>query len=256
MSIIAKLNQVAECLTKGNWMDHGEYLVFGWDEYIDAIGGRKSMTLDGQGRVTNENHATATRMARVFSRMKKSYLPKSVSQIKEFADFVNNLRNDTDGDSLIEVAALLDFLDDLPGFVRKVQQLDLVGVEKPIKGELKQILASATQCYLFGLNKPCIMLCRTAFEIALEKQLPQFVRSFGTLKKPDKKGKLEWYIDLGGQCGIFEDDGDDLTGAAHELRRFSNKIVHGTRIPSEDETREHLALLRKFMEIILRKPKS
>jgi hypothetical protein len=96
------------------------------------------------------------------------------------------------------------------------------------------------------------MLCRSAFERALERKLPEIL-DFSSLSKPTTKGRLEWLIELAGEKNLFRDHGTDLASEAHKFRKFSNHIVHNGKVPSEKETRDHLETLRSLASMIMRK---
>jgi hypothetical protein len=256
MTVADDLREVMEFIEKGDWMHCGNYIIFGWDEYIDETGGRESMEADGLGRISDPLRANVARIGKAIYLFKQTCLPEHLVDSQWLLNIANAFRDRPEGEEFFEMAVFSDLIEKMPRIVQRLQMLDFVGVKEPIKGELEKYFISATQCYLFGLTVPCVMICRTSFEAALEHQLPHFVPFFDPQKGPDKKGKLEWYVDLGGRFGLFRDRGDDLTHQAHDFRKFSNDVIHEGKIPSEEETRQHLELLRKFAEMIMRKPKA
>ena len=108
-------------------------------------------------------------------------------------------------------------------------------MDSPIDGEPLKYFQEATFCFLFGLNIASVLLCRAAIELIMEQKLAGDPR-FSPWERPYKKGRLEWWIDLGSEYGFLHDGEDDLVETAHEFRRFANRVIHKGTMPNELKT--------------------
>lgn len=246
MTISKVLQRVADFVENDNWMDWGEYIIFGWKEYLEEHDITEALEMLGEE--TNDNDLTDKIISRVAPLLKQRCLPKDVVDKGPLQKLVRLLCDH----EIQEVCIATALLRRIPAFVERSRLLDLMPVEEPIE-EVNCYLQEATECYLFGLNVACVIICRSALECALERRLQKVIPQSALIKTPSNKGRLEWLIDLGAMCSLFKDKGIDITSDAHNFRRFSNSVIHTGKVPKEAETRNHLEMLRTLVCMIMRK---
>ena len=85
----------------------------------------------------------------------------------------------------------------------------IVGRAEP---QTLDLLQEATRCYLFGLHRACVAICRTVLEDSLEQRVPR-----------GKAGNLERLIDAAVCAGVLP---TELSDEAHNIRKQANAVLH------------------------------
>jgi len=80
--------------------------------------------------------------------------------------------------------------------------------------KVKDILAEATKCYLYGFNQATVALCRAALDYSLKENL---------CKKEDEEHKLSDLIKEAKRKGILS---REMKGKAWDVKDIGNRVMH------------------------------
>jgi len=123
----------------------------------------------------------------------------------------------------------------------------------PIRGKVPEkliwYLGEATRCFLYGLHRACIALCRACLEEALSVKVKETKEGRVALseyrKTHLKEGGLECLISVATNMGYLEDD--IWLKQAHKVRTRGNDILHRETV-KEENSNETLRALRGILE--------
>ena len=241
------ITRVMDFASTENWMDCGDYLIFGWDEYIKESGQEGLDPLKQEG-------LNSRSLGRALFRIKQAWVSHEVKDV--FSKFDDLFGLDTESKRYcLELGTACQLVEWLPGIVRRCEHLDVLAVGVPSDSDSNRILTAyfkeATLCYLLGLNSASMLLSRSTLELALETTLLVIDSEFywSRAQKPkEKKGKLEGYIDLAHEKGIFKTDDQKR---AHKIRKLANGAAHEKPVPDEEKTKVCLEHLRELTQTLL-----
>ena len=242
------MNNFAETLTRvmgfastENWMDCGDYLIFGWDEYIKETG----LDLDP----IKQEGLNRRDLGRAIFRIKQAWVSQSLGDV--FSARGLDL-NTEERRYCLELGTAHELVEWLPGIVRRCEHLKVLTVDESSGSSDDQILAAyfkgATLCYLLGLNSASALLLRSTLEFGIEATLLRVNRNFYFEERPENKGKLEWYIDRAHDYKIFKVDAQKR---AHKIRKLANDVAHERKILDEEKTRICLEHVRELIQLLL-----
>ncbi len=84
------------------------------------------------------------------------------------------------------------------------------------------LLQEATRCYLFGLYRACVAVCRTALEDSLNQRVPPSSLMEERMQSGEPDG-LKPLIDAAVRAGVLP---KELRGMAHGIRQKANAVLH------------------------------
>ena len=182
------MNNFAETLTKvmdfaseANWMDCGDYLIFGWDEYIKETG----QDLDP---IKQQEEMTPRDLGQAIFRIKQAWVSQSLGDTLSTID--HNLNTEAKK-YCMELGIAHELVQCLPEIVRRCEHQNVLTVDASNGSSDDQILTAylkgATLCYLLGLNSASALLLRSTLEIGIEATLLRVISSFYFEEKPEKK---------------------------------------------------------------------
>ena len=236
------LTRVMDFASEANWMDCGDYLIFGWDEYIKETG----QDLDP---IKQQEEITPRDLGQAIFRIKQTWVSQSLGDT--LSAIGQNLNTEAKK-YCMELGIAHDLVERLPGIVRRCEHLNVLTVDASSGSNGDQILTAyfreATLCYLLGLNSASALLLRSTLEFGIETTLLKVDREFFWAKKPEDKGKLQWYIDRAHEKGIFKSGAQKR---AHKIRNWANDVAHEKIVPDEDKTRVYLRYLRELVQTFL-----
>lgn len=112
---------------------------------------------------------------------------------------------------------------ELVGILSHIRDKTFVFDAPPIVGRAEpqtmDLLQEATRCYLFGLHRACVAVCRTALEDSLRQ------------RTGIHHGDLVKCIKVAAHTGVLP---PKLTGTAHDIRRRANRVLHSADGDVED----------------------
>ena len=85
-----------------------------------------------------------------------------------------------------------------------------------------ELLQEATRCYLFGLHRACVAVCRTALEDSLKQRVP-LSSLMEEAMQGGEAGELERLINAAVRARVLP---PDLTHIAHDVRKRANDVLH------------------------------
>lgn len=188
MSIADVLCRVLGFIQEGDWMDCDTHLIFGWEEYLDDTQADFDYK-DPDSRKLSQFLAKAGHDAYV---RKKSYVPSSDAGERPASALLELLGSA--GDKFYEIGVAMDLIGRLRNVIERADKLNVLSVDKPMQGSIQKLFEEAAECYLLGLNRACVMICRAALELALERRVPVVAPHFATIQQPKDKGRLEWQL--------------------------------------------------------------
>ena len=122
----------------------------------------------------------------------------------------------------------------------------------PILGKVPEkliwYLGEATRCFLYGLHRACIALCRACLEEALSvkvKGTKEGMAALSEYRHAHPKRELECLIAVAHNMGYLEDD--FWLKEAHKIRMRGNDILHRETV-KEENSKETLLKLRGILE--------
>jgi len=129
------------------------------------------------------------------------------------------------GDKVTELAESLDakfaeeMMGKLPKAVARALPLDQLNLEIVPNPDVKQYFEEAHQCYLYGFNIACAVLCRSILESAL-------IQRFDPQRKIPKGsyGYFQTLVEIAERKGILK---PDRPSAALDVRDAGNDAIHG-----------------------------
>ena len=95
----------------------------------------------------------------------------------------------------------------------------IVGGAEP---QTLDLLQEATRCYLFGLHRACVAVCRTALEDSLKQRVPP-TRLLEEGMQGGKAGELEKLINAAVRARVLP---RELSRTAHDIRLRANDVLH------------------------------
>ena len=224
------LTRVMDFASTENWMDCGDYLIFGWDEYIKESG----QTLDP----IKQEGLNSRDLGRALFRIKQAWVSQSMGDTFSALD---QYLNTEERRYCLELGTAHELVERLPEIVRRCEHLNVLTVDESSGSSDAQILTAyfkgATLCYLLGLNSASALLLRSALELALETTL-----------QTNGKRTLEKLINRAYEKGIF---GCTQKKRACRIRMLGNDVAHKKKIPDEEETRDCLGYMREFLPVLL-----
>ncbi len=140
MSISLCLQRVMEFIEEGkNWVDGGNYLIFGSSDYWRATQGdaRESSEPD------EEDQKEPMAWAKLMLQLKTKYVPLDLSLSRSLSAVTQFLRSQ-DGEQLVETAMADYLIKQLPEFTERSRHLDVLEVDVPIYGEAEEYFREAT----------------------------------------------------------------------------------------------------------------
>ena len=112
---------------------------------------------------------------------------------------------------------------ELVGILERIRGKTFVFDAPPIVGRAEpqtmDLLQEATRCYLFGLHRACVAVCRTALEDSLKQRIPWEIWNAVGIHG----GDLQRCITAAARTGVLP---PELTGTAHDIRRRANDVLH------------------------------
>ena len=236
------LTRVISFASTENWMDCGDYLIFGWDEYIEETGDQALDPIKQEGLNPGD-------LGRALFQIKQAWVSQSL--VNTLSPIFQHLDTEVRRYCL-ELGTAQELVERLPGIVRRCEHLNVLTVDAPSGSNGDQILTAyfreATLCYLLGLNSASVLLLRSTLEFGIEATLLRVNRNFYFEERPENKGKLEWYIDRAYDYKIFK------VGAqkrAHKIRKLANDVAHEKEILDEKKTRIRLEHGRGLIQLLL-----
>ena len=114
---------------------------------------------------------------------------------------------------------LVDILERINGKTFVFDAPPIVGRAEP---QTMDLLQEATRCYLFGLHRACVAVCRTVLEDSLKQRVPwQSLLEEGM--QGGEAGDLERWINAAVRARVLP---TELGGTAHDIRRRANDVLH------------------------------
>ena len=86
------------------------------------------------------------------------------------------------------------------------------------------LLQEATRCYLFGLHRACVAVCRTVLEDSLKQRVPQSSLMEEAMQGGEA-GDLRRLINAAVRARVLP---KDLSAKAHNIRKQANDVLHQT----------------------------
>jgi hypothetical protein len=112
-----------------------------------------------------------------------------------------------------EVASLYlkEFAREFEKLVRRAEELRVLDTSAPVPEQVQTYLAEATRCYIYGRYIACLLVCRSAIEVALRDRL----KRQDSIEKLISYGRemLPWTL-------------KPTLDLAHEVRVAANQAVH------------------------------
>lgn len=123
---------------------------------------------------------------------------------------------------------------ELVGILKRIRDKTFVFDAPPIVGRAEpqtmDLLQEATRCYLFGLHRACVAVCRTALEDSLKQRVP-WQRWIEEGMQGGKAGELERWINAAVRAGVLP---SELSQTAHDIRRRANGVLHKAALEVPD----------------------
>ena len=135
-------------------------------------------------------------------------------KVQRLAD--ENGKMNTDFHYAYELVDILERISD------KTFVLDAPSIVGRAEPQTLDLLQEATRCYLFGLHRACLAICRTELEDSLEQRVPQSKLLQEGLQSRNA-GKLDLLINAAARDGVLP---SDLRSVAHDIRRHANGVLH------------------------------
>jgi hypothetical protein len=147
----------------------------------------------------------------------------------------------------------LHYAHELVKVLERIRKWTFILSAPPIVGKVPEkliwYLGEATRCFLYGLHRACIALCRACLEEALSVKVKGTKEGTATLsgyrQTHPKEGGLECLIAVANNMGYLEDD--IWIKQAHKIRKRGNDILHSETV-KEENSNETLRDLRGILE--------
>jgi hypothetical protein len=187
----------------------------------------------------DQKRQTALDLARIFATARESGVePK-------FSGLVNTVRNAATPEGAYKNTEFY-YAFELVALLRRISEHTFLLDAPPILGqapaETVEALGQATRCFLLGLTRPCMALCRLALQTILESRVSRD-EVLQEVTRTKKTGELVALINVAARKGILR---PDLNKAAHEIRKKGNDAVHGPA-PKEEEVWPLLIRMRQIV---------
>ena len=115
---------------------------------------------------------------------------------------------------------------ELVDILERISDKTFVFDAPPIMGRAEpqtlDLLQEATRCYLFGLHRACVAVCRTALEDSLKQRVPS-TRLLEEGMQGGKAGELEKLINAAVRARVLP---RELSRTAHDIRQRANDVLH------------------------------
>ena len=115
---------------------------------------------------------------------------------------------------------------ELVDILERISDKTFVFNAPPIVGRAEpqtlDLLQEATRCYLFGLHRACVAVCRTALEDSLKQRVPS-TRLLEEGMQGGKAGELEKLINAAVRARVLP---RELSRTAHDIRQRANDVLH------------------------------
>ena len=85
------------------------------------------------------------------------------------------------------------------------------------------LLQEATRCYLFGLHRACVAICRTVLEASLRQRVPESSQMAEKMQSSRKDGELQILINAAVRARVLP---QELSSMAHDIRHKANLVLH------------------------------
>ena len=123
---------------------------------------------------------------------------------------------------------------ELVNILELISQQTFVFNAPPIVGraapQTLDLLQEATRCYLFGLHRACVAICRTALEDSLKQRVPRSSLMEEAMQG-GQAGELERLINAAVRALVLP---PDLRHIAHDIRKRANDILHQSDLDVPD----------------------
>ena len=115
---------------------------------------------------------------------------------------------------------------ELVDILERISQRTFIFDAPPIAGraapQTLDLLQEATRCYLFGLHRACVAVCRTALEDSLKQRVPQSSLMEEAMQGGEA-GELERLINAAVRARVVP---PELRQKAHDIRKRANDVLH------------------------------
>jgi hypothetical protein len=120
-----------------------------------------------------------------------------------------------------------------PKLIKRAERLYILDADESAPQEVQEYLKEASRCYLHGRYLACVIVCRSAIEVAIRKRLLSSSRGRTEIEALEecRANTLENLIEAGRR--VFSWDKKQTLDDADEIRRRANEAVHTK--PLEDE---------------------
>jgi hypothetical protein len=96
---------------------------------------------------------------------------------------------------LLQVSVADDFVSRLPGGVDRAERLLEWSVNESVSEQADMYMAEVCNCFLYGLDASCVVMCRTLLEEVLRRKIPQDVLTANGISQ-DKDRTLGRMVDI------------------------------------------------------------
>ena len=115
---------------------------------------------------------------------------------------------------------------ELVNILKRISHRTFVFDAPPIIGradpQTMDLLQEATRCYLFGLHRACVTVCRTVMEDSLKQRVPR-PSLLEEGMQSGKSGDLERLINAAVRARVLP---PEFRKKAHDIRQLANDVLH------------------------------
>jgi hypothetical protein len=140
------------------------------------------------------------------ARMRKDYLQAARSKLNTVTGFalVDSVSYVTGGqlylgagsqNQLLQLSVADDFISRLPGAADRAERLLEWSVAEAPSDQADALMAEACNCFIYGLDAACVLMCRTLLEDVLKRKIPADVQLTNGVSQ-DKDRTLGRLLDL------------------------------------------------------------
>ena len=115
---------------------------------------------------------------------------------------------------------LVDILENISRHTFVFDAPPIVGRAKP---QTLDLLQEATRCFLFGLHRACVAICRAVLEDSLAQRVPETSLMEEKMQSSKEDGELTILINAAVRARVLP---PELSSMAHGIRQEANKALH------------------------------
>jgi hypothetical protein len=194
----------------------------------------------------------------ICSELRSEYLQTARRKLSSLTEFVlvdavershaekMNLLADTNH-QLLEISVAHEFISRLPNGLNRAQQLSEWAVKEPSSEKADLYLAEACNCFLFGFDTSCVVMCRSLLEEVLERKLPDSILS-GAKRSNSKGWTLGSLLDVVNNNLTESGISRDVPVLVRKINEIGSTAAHQSPVSPQ----EALDCLKKTRAAILR----